>query len=77
MSRKSVHAPRRMYVHGGTVHVLFQGKRFAAPSASEIADDLANEVFCEKLPSNGGRARITVTCPGTGVVETWASFKLV
>lgn len=74
MSRKSASAPRRLYVHSGTVHVLFQGKRFAAPADSVIADDLTNEVFCEKLPSNGGRARVAVTCGGE--VESWTSWKL-
>ena len=74
MSRKSASAPRRLYVHAGTVHVLFQGKRFAAPSDSLIAEDLTNEVFIEKLPSNGGRARVAVTCHGE--VETWVSWKL-
>lgn len=76
MSRKTSETPRRLYVHGGTVHVLFEGKRYAAPKSSVIADNLADEVFIVKMESNGGRARVSVVSVDTSEVEVWKSWKL-
>ena len=76
MSRKSSEVPRRLYVHVGTVHILFEGKRYAAPRTSTIAENLADEVFAVKMGSNGGKARVTVVSVDTGATEVWKSFKI-
>ena len=76
--RKPLSAPRRIYTRNGITHVCFDGKVFGTASVnSELNPGLP--VFCEKLKSDGGKARITVTHRRVGqpaITETWRTTNL-
>ena len=72
MSMKTSETPRRIYTRNGVTHVLFEGRTFGAPAESVLS--LEHPVTCEKLPSDGGRARVEVTQRRGGrpsLTETW------
>lgn len=74
---KTSTAPRRIYTRNGITHICFEGKTFTAPKGTEF--DLNHPVTCEKVKSDGGRARLEVTQVRTGVapkVEVWRSVKV-
>lgn len=74
---KTNSAPRRIYSRNDVTHVCFEGRTFGPCNESEIVFDLP--VTCEKLESDGGRARVVVTQKRPGmktVVETWRSISV-
>lgn len=77
MSMKSTDSPRRVYTRKGACIVCFEGRYYGTSSDSAVRDNVT--VTCEKLPSDGGRARIQVTQRrphAKTVVEVWRSFTL-
>lgn len=72
---KTPSAPRRIYVRNAVTHVCFDGRTFAPTGESTLSLDYP--VTCEKLESDGGRARVAVTQKRKGqktLVETWRSI---
>ena len=77
MSMKTLSAPRRIYSRNDVTHVCFEGRTYGTAAVSELSLDLP--VTCEKLKSDGGRARIMVTQPrkdGPALTETWRSVSV-
>lgn len=77
MAMKTSDQPRRVYRRNDVLHVLFEGKQYGPKDSDESEIETVRPVVCTLLPSNGGRARITVTqkCQGRKPVsETWTSI---
>jgi hypothetical protein len=73
MPRKSATEPRRLYNRNGATFVLFAGRYYAAPTDSAVAA-AGQQVVCNKLPSDGRRARIEASVGDTK--EVWRSYHL-
>lgn len=74
MSMKTASSPRRIYSRNDVVHVCFDGRTYGAPAGSALNLDFP--VTCEKLPSDGGKARVAVTQKRSHqktLVESWRS----
>lgn len=74
---KTSTSPRRIYARNGITHICYEGRNYAPMGETEF--DLDHSVTCEKVKSDGGRARVAVTQVRQGVVaktETWRSVKV-
>jgi len=74
---KTASAPRRIYSRNNVTHVCFEGRTFGPGAESELTLDLP--VTCEKLESDGGRARVQVSQRRPGqktLVESWRSISV-
>lgn len=74
---KTASAPRRIYSRNDVTHVCFDGRTFGPTGASELS--LSHPVTIEKLESDGGRARVSVTQKRKGqptVVENWRTVNV-
>lgn len=77
MSMKNATSPRRVYTRKDATIVLFAGRMYSAKStATKVVSVLP--VTCNKLPSDGGRARIEViqqVSDELTVREVWRTLK--
>jgi hypothetical protein len=77
MSMKTPSSPRNVYTRNDVTHVCFDGRTFGPTDESGISLDLP--VTCEKLESDGGRARISVVQKrphAKTITETWRSVSV-
>ncbi len=71
---KTASDPRRIYSRNDVTHVCFDGRTFGPVGESALS--LEHPVTIEKLESDGGRARVSVSQKRKGqktAVETWRS----
>lgn len=74
---KTASAPRRIYSRNDVTHVCFDGRTFGPTGESTLS--MSHPVTIEKLESDGGRARVSVTQKRKGqptVTETWRSVNV-
>jgi len=74
---KTASAPRRIYSRNDVTHVCFDGRTFGPVGESVLS--LEHPVTIEKLESDGGRARVSVTQKRKGQPtksETWRSVNV-
>ena len=77
MSMKTAQTPRRIYNRNGVTHACFEGRTFGPVGESALSLELP--VTCEKVKSDGGRARVEVSQrrPGQAtLVEVWRSVRV-
>lgn len=75
---KSSSTPRQVYTRNAVTCICFEGRTFGPTGSTAVLTDFT--VSVEKLPSDGGRARVQVTqfIKGKNVTvkETWRSVNV-